>query len=52
MADEPYELVLARPAARSIAREIPEAIATVVIDFVTRPLAENRNRWAEHCATS
>ena len=44
MADEPYELVLARPAARAIAEELPEAIAAAVIDFVTGPLIENPRR--------
>jgi len=44
MADAPYELVLARPAARAIADELPESIATAVIDFVTGPLIENPHR--------
>lgn len=44
MVDEPYELVLARPAARAIAHELSESIATAVIDFVTGPLIENPHR--------
>ncbi len=44
MVDEPYELVLARPAARAIADELSESIATAVIDFVTGPLIENPHR--------
>lgn len=44
MADEPYELVLARPAARAIAEALPESIATAVIDLVTGPLIENPHR--------
>ena len=44
MADEPYELVLARPAARAMAEKLPEAIATAVVDFVTGPLIENPRR--------
>ena len=44
MADEPFELILARPAARAIAEELPEAIATAVIDFVTGRLIENPQR--------
>lgn len=44
MAHTPYELVLARPAARAIADELPESIATAVIDFVTGPLIENPHR--------
>ena len=35
---EPYELVVARPAARAIAEDLPEAIAGAVIDFITGPL--------------
>ena len=35
MVDEPYELVLARPAARAIADELPESIATAVINTVS-----------------
>lgn len=44
MADEPYELVLARPAARAIAEELPESIAAAVIDFMTGPLVANPRR--------
>jgi len=44
MVDGPYELVLARPAARAVAEELPEAIATAVIDFITGPLIENPRR--------
>ena len=35
---EPYELVVARPAARAIAEGLPEAVAAAVIDFITGPL--------------
>ena len=44
MADEPYELVRARPAPGAIAEQLPESIATAVIDFVTGPLIENPHR--------
>ena len=44
MTGGPYELTMARPAARAIAEEPPEAIATAVIDFVTGPLIENPQR--------
>ncbi len=44
MAREPYGLVLARRAARAVAEELPEAVATAVIDFVTGPLIENPQR--------
>ena len=35
---EPYELIVARPAARAIAEELPEAVAAAVIDFITGAL--------------
>ena len=44
MTHREYDLVLARPAARAIADELPETIATAVIDFVTGPLIENPHR--------
>lgn len=44
MADDSYELVLARPAARAIAEDLPEAIAAAVIGFVTGPLIEHPRR--------
>lgn len=44
MADGPYELVVARPAARALAEELPEAIAIAVIDLITGPLVENPRR--------
>ncbi len=44
MTDNTYELVLARPAARAIAEELPESIATAVVDFVTGPLVVNSHR--------
>lgn len=44
MVDGPFELVLARPAARALAEELPEAIATAVIGFITGPLIENPRR--------
>jgi mRNA interferase RelE/StbE len=44
MTDEPYELVVARPAARLISDELPEPIAAAVIDFITGPLLEQPQR--------
>ncbi|MEM1332831.1 MAG: type II toxin-antitoxin system RelE/ParE family toxin [Actinomycetota bacterium] len=44
MADGPFELVLAGPAARAPSEELPEAIATAVIDFITGSLIENPQR--------
>lgn len=35
---EPYDLVVAAPAARAIADELPEAFAHAVIDLITGPL--------------
>ena len=42
--DEPYEIVVARPAATTIAEELPEAVAAAVIELITRPLLENPRR--------
>ncbi len=41
---QPYELVVAGPAARAIADRLPEAVAVAVIDFVTGPLVEQPHR--------
>lgn len=41
---EPYELVLARPAARAIAEELSEAVAAAVIEFITGDLIVNPGR--------
>ena len=44
-ADEvPFELVVARSAARAIAEELPEAVAAAVIEFITGPLLEEPRR--------
>jgi mRNA interferase RelE/StbE len=40
----PYELVVAAPAARALAEELPEAIAHAVIDLITGPLLEDPYR--------
>lgn len=42
--DEPYELVVAGPAARALADELPEAVAVAVIDFITGPLLSEPRR--------
>jgi mRNA interferase RelE/StbE len=44
MSDEPYELVVARPAARAISDVLPEGVATAVIGFITGALIENPQR--------
>jgi mRNA-degrading endonuclease RelE of RelBE toxin-antitoxin system len=42
--EEPYELVVAGPAARAIAHELSEPVATAVIDLITGALLENPHR--------
>jgi mRNA interferase RelE/StbE len=42
--DEPYELVVAGPAARAIAEALPEPVAVAVIDLVTGPLLADPRR--------
>ena len=44
MTDGPYELVVARPAARAIAEHLPEAVSVAVIEFITGALIENPQR--------
>jgi mRNA interferase RelE/StbE len=39
-----FEIVLTPPARRAIAEELPEAVATAVIDFITTVLLENPHR--------
>lgn len=39
-----YELVVARPAARALAQELPEAVAVAVIDFITGALLDDPRR--------
>jgi mRNA interferase RelE/StbE len=39
-----FELVVARPAARAIAEQLPEAVAGAVIDFITGPLVDDPRR--------
>jgi mRNA-degrading endonuclease RelE of RelBE toxin-antitoxin system len=41
---EPYELVVAGPAARAIAEQLPEAVATAVIDLITGALLAEPRR--------
>jgi mRNA-degrading endonuclease RelE of RelBE toxin-antitoxin system len=44
VSDGSWELVVAGPAARAIAEELPEAVAAAVIEFVTGALVENPER--------
>lgn len=39
-----YEIVVTPPARRAIADELPEAVATAVIDFLTTALLHNPHR--------
>jgi len=39
-----YELVVAGPAARAIAEQLPEAVAIAVIEFLAGPLLEQPHR--------
>ena len=41
---EAYELVVARPAARTIAEQLSESVSAAVIDFITGALIENPQR--------
>ena len=40
-ADEPYQIVVARPAARTIAQDLPESVAAAVVELITGPLLDN-----------
>lgn len=42
--DEPYELVVAGPAARAIGETLPEPVAVAVIDLITGPLLTDPRR--------
>jgi mRNA interferase RelE/StbE len=44
MNDQVYDLVVARPAARSISDVLPANVAAAVLDFVTGALIENPHR--------
>ena len=49
--EEVFELVVARPAARTISEVLPENIATAVLDFITGTLIENRHRVGRELRT-
>lgn len=42
--EEPYQIVVARPAATTIADDLPEAVAAAVVELITGPLLENPRR--------
>ena len=44
MTQDSYDLVVARPAADSIAEQLPEAVSAAVIEFITGALIENSRR--------
>lgn len=44
MTNEPYEIVVTRPAANTISEELPEAVAAAVIELITGALLENPQR--------
>ena len=44
MNDGRYEIVVTRPAANSIAEDLPEAVAAAVVEMITGPLLENPRR--------
>jgi mRNA interferase RelE/StbE len=44
MSDDPYDLVVARPAAHAIAERLPDAVRAAAIDFITGALIENPRR--------
>lgn len=44
MNDAGYELVLTPPDVRAIQKQLPEAVAAAVIEFVTGPLIHNPRR--------
>ena len=39
-----YELIVARPAARAIAEQLPAAVSAAVIDFISGALIDNPQR--------
>ena len=43
----PYRLQIARPAARAIADELPEAVAAAVVEFITGDLLREPRRVGE-----
>ena len=44
MSDDRYEIVVTRPAATAIAEQLPEAVATAVIQLTTGALLDDPRR--------
>ena len=47
-----YELVVTPPAARAVADQLPEPVATAVIEFLTGTLIAEPRRVANSCAAT
>lgn len=44
MSDGAYEIVVAGPAAKTIAEELPESVAAAVIELITGPMLDSPRR--------
>lgn len=44
MSDDRYEIVVAGPAAKIIAEQLPESVAVAVIELITGPMLDNPRR--------
>ena len=44
MSDRRYEIVVARPASKTIAEKLPEPVAAAVIELITGPMLDNPRR--------
>ena len=44
MSETPYEMVVAQPAATTIAEELSESVAAAVVELITGPLLDNPRR--------
>jgi hypothetical protein len=49
---EPYDLVVTPTAARAIRTDLPEAVATAAIEFITALGSRTRTGWASGCVPS
>ncbi|MCY4485849.1 MAG: type II toxin-antitoxin system RelE/ParE family toxin [Deltaproteobacteria bacterium] len=43
-AGEPYQIIVARRAARTIAEQLPASVAAAVVELITGPLLDNPRR--------
>lgn len=44
MSDRHYEIVVARPAAKTIAEKLPEPVAAAVVELITGPMLDSPRR--------